>query len=348
MIYGHGDDAHRYGDKIKMNFSSNVYSRADYTELKAHLTEHFGLVAHYPEPDAHSLEAMLAEKLGVAENTVMVTNGANEAIYLIAQLYRGWASVIPQPTFNEYEDACKVFGHLISYDSADELEVLPEDRIYWLCNPNNPTGNVLLKSLVGHIIRKHPRYLYAIDQSYADYTLCPILKPKEMEDCFNVMLIHSLSKKYCIPGLRLGYVVASPIIINRLKHIRQPWAVNALAIEAGKFMVEHDPVMIPDLKAYLGEAQRLHARLAAMEGLMVMKTNTNFMLVNIDYGDAQELKQWLIDNHGILIRDASNFRGLDNHCFRITSQTPEENDCLVEAIAEYIRMKQEKTSGDGD
>ena len=152
MIDGHGDDAFRYGDKIKMNFSSNVYSRADYSELKEHLMTHFDVIGHYPEPDAHSLESMLAEKLGVDENTIMITNGANEAIYLIAQLYKGWASIIPQPTFTEYEDACREYGHTISYESTDDLEILPEDRIYWLCNPNNPTGNVLLKSLMNHII----------------------------------------------------------------------------------------------------------------------------------------------------------------------------------------------------
>jgi len=340
MINGHGDDIFRYGDQIKINFSSNVYSRADYTELKAHLMEHFDVVGHYPEPDAHSLEVMLAERLEMPENTVMVTNGANEAIYLIAQLYRGWASVIPQPTFTEYEDACKVFDHLISYDAGDDLEVLPDDRLYWLCNPNNPTGNVLLKPLMAHIIRKNPRYLYVIDQSYADYTLSPMLKPKEMTDCYNVMLIHSLSKKYCIPGLRLGYVVSSPIIIGRLKEIRKPWTINAMAIEAGKYLVEKDPIMIPDLKGYLDEAQRLHSMLSAIDGLMVMNTGTNFMLVNMDIGNVSDLKRWLIDNYGILIRDASNFHGLDNHCFRVTSQTAEENDILVEAITEYLKLKQ--------
>ncbi len=342
MIYGHGDDMFRYGDKIKMNFSSNVYSGADYSELRAYLMERFDVVGHYPEPDAHSLEKMIAERLEVPENTVMVTNGANEAIYLIAQLYQGWASVIPQPTFTEYEDACMAFGHTISYDTADELEVLPEDRIYWICNPNNPTGNVLLKNLINHIVRTRHRYLHVVDQSYADYTLSPMLEPKEMQDCFNLMLLFSLSKKYCIPGLRLGYVTASPIIIGRLKQIRQPWTINAMAIEAGKYLVQNQPKMIPDLEAYLKEAQRLHENLSAVEGLMVMNSATNFMLVNIDEGNIQELKQWLIDNYGILIRDASNFRGLDDHCFRITSQTPEENDTLVKAITEYRQWRIEQ------
>ena len=341
MIYGHGDDAYRYGDKIKIDFSSNVYSGADLSALKEHLMAHFDVVSHYPEPQPQELEQLLADHLGVPENTVMVTNGANEAIYLVAQMYKGWASVIPQPTFNEYEDACKAFGHLISYNSADELEVLPQDRLYWICNPNNPTGNVLLKSLLNHIIRQHPRYLHVVDQSYADYTLSPTLEAKEMTDCFNVLLIHSVSKKYCIPGLRLGYVFSSPIIIDRLRQIRQPWTVNAMAIEAGKYLVENDPKMIPDLEAYLAEAVRLYQELSAIEGLMVMDTATNFMLVNIDVGDTTELKKWLIDNYGILIRDASNFQGLDNHCFRVTARTKEEDDLLVEAIRQYKTWKQE-------
>jgi threonine-phosphate decarboxylase len=338
MIFGHGDDAYRYGEQIKIDFSSNIYYGADLSGLQAHLTSRFGIVTHYPEPEPTSLEKMLARKLGVADNTVMVTNGATEAIYLIAQLYSGWASNIPQPTFTEYEDACKLFNHLLSYNADDELEVLPEDRIYWLCNPNNPTGNVVNTLLLRHIIRQHPRYLYVIDQSYKDYTLSPMIQPKDMTDCYNVMLVHSLSKTYCIPGLRLGYIFASPIIIDRLRQIRQPWTVNAVAIEAGKYLLENDPKMIPDLPAFLTEAQRLRKNLSAIHGLLVMDTNTHFMLVNIDRSNTLDLKQWLIDHYGILIRDASNFRGLDNHCFRVTTRTPEENDLLVEALKEYVSL----------
>lgn len=340
MTYGHGDDTYRYGDQIKMNFSSNIYQRADLSELKQYLATRLDAIGNYPEPEPRALEVLIAEKLDIPAEMVMVTNGANEAIYLIAQLYRGWASVIPQPTYNEYADACRMFGHNISYERNDELNILPEDRIYWLCNPDNPTGNVLLKSLITHIIRKHPRYLHVIDQSYADYTLQPMLQPKELLDCYNVMIIQSLSKKYCVPGLRLGYLTASPIIIERLRDIRQPWTVNALAIEAGKWLIENDPKVLPDLKAYLDEAQRLRQALSEIEGLMVMDTQTHYMLVNIDWATSLELKNWLIDNHGILIRDASNFHSLDDHCFRVAAQTPEENDALISAIKAYREEKQ--------
>jgi len=340
MIYGHGDDTYRYGDQIKMNFSSNIYQRADLSELKQYLATRLDAIGNYPEPEPRALEALIAEKLEISPDMVMVTNGANEAIYLIAQLYRHWASVIPQPTYNEYADACRMFGHTISYDRNDELNILPEDRIYWLCNPDNPTGNVLLKSLITHIIRKHPRYLYVIDQSYADYTLQPMLEMKEMLDCYNVMILQSLSKKYCVPGLRLGYLTASPIIIDRLRDIRQPWTVNALAIEAGKWLIENDPKVLPDLKEYLDEAQRVKQKLSEIEGLMVMDTQTHYMLVNIDWATSLELKNWLIEKHGILIRDASNFHSLDDHCFRVAAQTPEENDALISAIKAYREEKQ--------
>lgn len=337
MTYGHGDDTYRYGEQIKMNFSSNLYQRADLTALKEHLKGCLDAISHYPEPEPRELEDMIADKLGIPANMVMVTSGANEAIYLIAQLYTGWTSIIPQPTYNEYADACRAFNHTISYERTDELELLPQDRIYWICNPNNPTGNVLLKPLVSHIIRQHPRFLHVIDQSYADYTPKAMLNPKELMDCYNVMIIQSLSKKYCIPGLRLGYMTASPIIIDRLKQIRQPWTVNALAIEAGKYLIENDPQILPDMKEYLEEAQRLKQNLSEIEGLMVMDTDTNFMLVNIEWADTFELKNWLIENHGILIRDASNFHGLDNHCFRVAAQTPEENDALVSALKAFAQ-----------
>jgi threonine-phosphate decarboxylase len=318
-----------------MNFSSNIYQKADLTELKQYLATRLDAIGNYPEPEPKELEELIAEKLEIPASMVMVTNGANEAIYLIAQLYRGWASVIPQPTYTEYADACRMFDHIISYERTDELNILPEDRIYWICNPDNPTGNVMLKQLLAYVIKKHPRFLHVIDQSYADYTLQPMLKPKELLDCYNVMILHSLSKKYCIPGLRLGYMTASPIIIERLRDIRQPWTVNTLAIEAGKWLIKNDPKVIPDIEGYIAEAQRLRDELQAIDGIMVMDTKTHYMLVNIDWTTSLELKNWLIENHGILIRDASNFHGLDTHCFRVAAQSPEENNALINAIKEF-------------
>lgn len=338
MIHGHGDDVYQYGNQVKINFSSNVFAHADLTPLKQHLASRLDVITNYPEPEPVTLERLLAEKLGLQPQQVMVTAGATEAIYLIAQLYRGWASIIPQPTFNEYEDACKVHDHIVSYYDNDTLEQLPEKRVYWLCNPNNPTGKVMQKSLISYIIRHHNQYVFVVDQAYEDYTEYEMLCTSEMQDCYNLLILHSLTKRYCIPGLRLGYITGSPIIIDRLRLLRQPWTVNALAIEAGKYLIgNHVELMSQEQrKAYLEEARRLHGELSKIEGVMMMESDANFMLGYLGETTSRELKQWLIENYGILIRDASNFRGLDTQCFRVSAQTPEEDDVLVTAIMEYL------------
>lgn len=336
MITGHGDDLYRYDGKVKMNFSSNLPQFADLSALKAYLADRLDVISSYPEPEATKLEGLLAERLGVPASGVMVTAGATEAIYLIAQLYRGWASVIPQPTFSEYDDACRMHGHIVSYDDENR-ERLPEKRIYWLCNPNNPTGNVMLKALLNHLVRTKPQYMFVIDQSYETLTLMDMLQPREMADCQNLILIHSMSKQYCIPGLRLSYITGAPGVIAQLRRCRQPWTVNAIAIEAGKFLTANDIEVLPDRRGYLEEARRLHTELNSLAGIRLMDSAANFMLAYLENGRAASLKRWLIDEHGILVRNASNFRGLNNHYFRVSAQTSAENDALVAAVRAYLQ-----------
>ncbi len=339
MTEGHGDDIYRYGDLVKMNFSSNVYQHADHSALKEHLMERFDVIGNYPEPLPYELEKLIALHEGMSPACVMVTNGATEAIYLIAQQFHHSASIIPQPTFNEYADACRLNHHIISFENTEDLSTLPADRVYWICNPNNPSGNVLMKGFVNYVVRRSPRYMFVVDQSYEGYTKEPLLVAREMQDVTNLIILHSFSKTYAIPGLRLGYVTGHPNIIQLLKERQNPWSVNALAIEAGIFLLKQGQVAIPSLDDYLTEAERLRSELGKIEGIQVFETQTNFMLCEMDKGTSANLKQWLIHEHGILIRDCSNFYGLSNHHFRVAAQAREENDALLAAVAEYMKDK---------
>lgn len=340
MIEGHGDDLYRYGELVKMNFSSNIYQHADHSALKAHLAEHLDLINNYPAPRPRLLEKLIARKEGISPEAVMVTNGATEAIYLIAQLFHHSASIIPQPTYNEYADACRIFGHIISYENTEELTTLPADRVYWICNPNNPSGNVLMKGFVDYIVRRSPRYTFVVDQSFEHYTRENLLLARETMGLPNLFILHSLSKTYAVPGLRLGYVTADPSLINMLRSLKQPWTVNALAIEAGLFLLEQGQPAVPDLTTYLEETERFRQALRSIDGIRVFETKTNYMLCEISQMTAPKLKDYLVHEHGMLIRDGSNFYGLSNHFFRVSTQKPEENDALVEAIRE--RLKSDK------
>lgn len=337
MLHGHGDDLYRYNN-ITMNFSSNIYSHADMSKLKQHLCHQLSLIDSYPEPEPLTLAKAIAERRGVSPDCILVTSGATEAIYLIAQALRhsGYTHAhILQPTFNEYADACRMFGLGLTEEDGN-------GTVTWLCNPNNPTGSLHLEDDSADTVCTASEFsktlpaIRVVDQSYEDYTLAHLMSPAEAVAKGNIIQLHSLTKTYAVPGLRIGYAVAAPHLINLLRRFVRPWAVNALAIEAGQWLVSNDAKAIADLPAYLAEANRLRTMLNAIPGISVQPTQTNFMLCRIEGHTAAELKDYLASRHGILIRDASNFVGLTPHHFRVAAQSPKENDALTAAIGEYL------------
>ncbi|WP_321331985.1 threonine-phosphate decarboxylase [uncultured Bacteroides sp.] len=336
MINGHGDDSYIYEREIISNFSSNTYYGIDLSGLKAYLSERMGVISSYPEPEPRSLECLLAKKLDLQTDEVCVTNGATEAIYLIAQTFRGSRSAILVPTFSEYADACRMHGHAVS--SIYNLDTLNEEiQLVWLCNPNNPTGEVNNKNKLLPLIAKYPKKCFVIDQSYEDFTLKPLFTAAEAAALPNVILLHSMTKRFAIPGLRLGYITAHEALLMQIRLQRMPWSVNALAIEAGHYLLNNEAPNSLDITAYLAETNRLASALRSLGCLDVWPTDTHYMLVRLRTGKAAALKNYLANEQGLLIRDASNFEGLDDCFLRIATQTPAENDALVTAIAQWIK-----------
>ena len=337
MIEGHGDDLYKYGKKIVSNFSSNVYNRIDHSGLYQRLNERLSTICSYPEPMPYSLESEIARRYSLTPRQVCVTNGATEAIYLIAQVFQGRISAVLGPTFSEYADACRVHRHKVK--PSYSLDALPEDaELVWICNPNNPTGEVRNKEDLKALVDSHPDKLFIFDQSYEYFTLKSLLGIKEAASFPNVILLHSMTKQYAIPGLRVGYFTASEGLTDDVRCRRMPWSVNSLAIEAAKYLLEEGDGISADIPQLLAERERLTNLLLATGMLEIWPTDTHYMLIKLRMGKAAALKDFLAVNHGILIRDASNFEGLDERFFRIATQTPEENDKLVKAISEWMEQ----------
>lgn len=344
MINGHGDDAYKYGRKIRYNFSSNVFNRVNIDGLKRHLCNCIDEIGSYPEPEPYSLERKIAAVKSLKSGEVCVTNGATEAIYLIAQTFRGLNVAICQPTFSEYADACRM--HACNVRAIFQLPYknsgyrLPDDiNMLWLCNPNNPTGRAYEIGYLRKLIENNPNVCFVIDQSYESFTMEEMFTAKEAASYCNVLLLHSMTKRYAVPGIRLGYVTAKGELLQRLRNNRMPWSVNKLAVEAGLYLMEHPHDAPIDMPAYLLETQRLSLMLNSLDGVDVTPTQTHFMLCSLKNGKASTLKEYLAKEHGILIRDASNFEGLNDGCFRIATQTPKENDMLVKAIAMFVNWR---------
>ena len=335
MIEGHGDDAYKY-KAIKINFSSNVYNHVDHSGLYQYLSRQMESIRTYPEPEPYSLEKVLAERFRLSSEEVCVTNGATEAIYLIAQTFRNQTSAILMPTFSEYADACRLHGHKVV--PIYNLNRLPDrGKLIWLCNPNNPTGEVREKEALTACIKQNRQRIFIIDQSYEFFTQKALLTAREAAEFPNVILLHSMTKRFAVPGLRLGYITACKELLHEIRTQRMPWSVNQLAIEAGHYLLSSSQCDI-DISLLLKEKERLAQSLLSIGGMEIWPSDTHYMLVQLRMGKAAALKEYLATEQGILIRDASNFEGLNEHFFRIATQTPEENDKLVESIKIWTYM----------
>ena len=163
-----------------------------------------------------------------------------------------------------------------------------------------------------------------------------MLRDEDIVKHGRMILLHSMTKKYCIPGLRLGYLTAHRGIIAKLREFRTPWSVNSLAIEAGKYLVTHDINVLPSIDWMRKETEWFRESINQMDGFEAFPTQTNFFLVRLKHLNSSLLKENLAIKEGILIRDASSFEGLDDHYIRIATQLHEENETLLTCLKQYL------------
>ena len=366
MIEGHGDDAGRYNTPIRADFSSNVWYGGLDPGLQTHLQEKIATVTHYPDAGAEGLQQVIADACGLTPDQVLVTNGATEAIYLVAQAFRGRKAIVFTPSFAEYEDACRMHGldiqrlpweQLHSSSSSATLAspniapsasfptiapsvpanaaapALSSAGLAFICNPNNPTGAALPLAEVRQLLDDHPHCCFVIDESYIEFTrattsLLPFLSVHP-----NAIVLRSLTKSCCIPGLRIGYAVAASPLIRAIRQGKMPWSVNRLAIEAGQYIFRHkDRFQLP-LTRLLEETAAWQRQLQEATGWQIMPTATHYFIVETKGSiRAADLKADLIAQHGLLIRDAANFPGLTQGHFRVACQHPAHNRLLTDAL----------------
>ena len=303
MVIGHGNDKYKYEAGIKHDFSSNIPGGIDHSGLVEFLKDRLLSIKDYPNPTGSPLDELLSKRLDIPAECICITNGATESIYLTAQSFHGSRSAVLMPTFSEYADACRMNGHTVK--SIFSLDAIQDS-------------------------------IFVIDQSYESLTAEPLLRTNEAVLYPNVILIHSLTKEFAIPGLRLGYLTAPLSLIHQIAAHRMPWSVNQLAIQAGCYLLQHEDEYELDLEGLLDECDYVGRRLTEIGGMEVWPSKTNFLLVQLRNGKASALKDYLAREHQILIRDCSNFEGLDERFFRIAVQSPEENELLLSAIEEWI------------
>ncbi|MDD2438519.1 MAG: aminotransferase class I/II-fold pyridoxal phosphate-dependent enzyme [Massilibacteroides sp.] len=341
MLFGHGDDFYNFQQEVNSNFSSNVWHGVNLELLKEHLNKQFDKIMRYPEPDASSLKRIIARRYEIKEENVLVMNGSITAFYLLAQAWSNGKSTILIPSFAEYEDACRLHGHELRFfstrDDLSSMELEGQD-FCWICNPNNPDGKLFSKTELIALITANKKTMFIIDQSYVSFTTEELLKPGDVLKYKNLILVYSMSKAYSLPGLRLGYVIANPKVVAELNKYIVPWSVNVVAIEASKYILIHPAQFTLPIRKWQRETAEFIYLLNKLDDIEVIPTQTTFFLVHLKKGTATELKRFLMDKYGLLIRDASNFRGLDETYFRVCTQRADQNQQLVGAIKDWLEQ----------
>ena len=304
----------------------------------------------YPDPLANELRDALAARHGLERGCVCVGNGGDELLFnlLLAFGGRGRTLLTCPPDFSEYA----FFASLLETDvvriSRDPetfapnipaaLEAAHSANLVIVTSPNNPTGDVLPLEFVEGLCRACPG-IVMVDEAYGEFadegtSAVPLLAHHE-----NLVVLRTLSKAFGEAGIRCGYVLAAPDVIDVFSAVRQIYSVNVLTQAAALVAVRLRDAYAPVVEQIRSERERLHAGIEALLSKVsaagrIWPSQGNFLLVRLPH--ASDIRKRLRDEYSILVRDFSSAPGLAG-CLRITVGTPEENDAVLSALAELLK-----------
>lgn len=298
-------------------------------------------VDRYPDREALTLRRALSRDLEVEIERIMVGNGSIELVWLVALAFvrSGDVVLILDPTFGEYRRAAMLMGAQIHTCTATSHAAFCPDleailtalqrlapRVVFLCNPNNPTGTFLQVETIMAWAAARPTTLFVVDEAYLTFAVGAPSMLQEQPD--NVLVLRSMTKAYALAGVRLGYAVGHPDVLNLLHKVRPPWSVNALAQAAGVVALTDTAHIASSLSHVVQAKQQLVQDLSHV-GLQPVSSCTHFFLLRV--GDAAACRRALLQR-GILVRDCTSF-GLPAY-IRVATRRPEENARLLAALVE--------------
>lgn len=296
----------------------------------------------YPDPLANELRDLIAAHYGLSRDNVLVGNAGDELLFDVALAWGGPNRTLLTcpPTFSVYgANAHLTNTRVIDVPrkadfSLDEEAVIARaaqgdvDMIV-ITSPNNPTGNAESLEFIERLLEATDA-LVLVDEAYGEFGGTPATSLLATHE--NLIILHTFSKAYSAAGVRLGYVLANPSVIQELLKVRQPYSVDSISQLVGCAIMRNTDAFTERIEVIIAERERMTERLAEIDGITVYPSHANFLLVRIPGAD--EIWQGLYDR-GILVRDFSHAPGLEG-CLRITIGLKEENDAVLAALEELL------------
>ena len=337
----HGGDV--YDGEIRLDFSANTNPygtpQAVLNAMSAVLTR----VHQYPDPYCRELVKAVSEFEAVPKDWILCGSGAAELIYSYCEALGPGRAMELAPTFSEYSLAlervgCQVERYPLKKENYfsltdDFLPVLERScpDVLFLCNPNNPTGQVIGLPLLEKILdvcAKQGSSLF-VDECFLDLSDDGVSLKARLGEHPNLFILKAFTKSYGMAGVRLGYCLCSDSeLLEKMSHSVQPWNVSTLAQAAGaaalgeRGFLQKTRTLIPQ------ERQWLQSELEAL-GFWVCPSHANYIL----FHGREDLYRRLREQ-GIAIRNCGNYHGLEAGWYRIAVRLHEENERLIEAVKE--------------
>jgi threonine-phosphate decarboxylase len=328
-----------------LDFSASINPLGMAPGVGRALLDNLDRLLHYPDKDSSELKEALAAYHRVGPDQIAVANGSTEIIHLLPRAFGGRRALIVAPAFAEYAAALARCGWEIDYftlQSEDgfalSLPALMEKLsgrydLLFLCNPANPTGGLIPKPEIARVLAlcQGCGTFLVLDEAFIDF--CEEESAKELiASAERAVLLRSMTKFFAIPGLRLGYAIGAPATVAAIAALQDPWSVNTAAQLAGIASLADAEYGRRTREYVEAERERLAGRLARIPGFKVFPSRANYLLVQLCNGaGVAELRAELL-KRGVLIRDCSNFVGLDGGFFRVAVRLREENDRLLELL----------------
>lgn len=329
-----------------IDFSASINPLGLSKKVKETIRKGMDGLVNYPDPDTSMLRQKIAERHDIDPGTILCGNGSTELIYLIPRALKQERVLIPGPTFSEYERACRLSqgSRLKRYELKEKnkfqfhidsfISAIQGCDIAFLCNPNNPTGTLLRReeiSAIADAAGKQRCYL-VVDEAFIDFS------PEEsviheVKDNPYLIVLRSMTKFHALTGLRIGYAVFHKNLLRRVREFKEPWTVNSLAQKAAITALD-DRDYIEKTYRLITREKRYIEKCLGTFGTTFFLSAANYYLLKVD--DARGLVGRL-RNKGILVRDCSNFRGLNNSYIRIAVKSRKHNEMLMKELSELCR-----------
>ncbi|MDN4493944.1 pyridoxal phosphate-dependent aminotransferase [Ureibacillus aquaedulcis] len=332
-----------------IDLSENVNAQGVPLEIRERWPQLAGLLENYPDELADPLRTKLAKLHQLHEEQIIVSNGASESLAVLARYFSGKKACILQPNFSEYERTLLAenvqvqslivedFGRY-TFSIAKVKQAMIDVEVLYLSNPNNPTGVIIEAGTIEQLLKHGQKHncMVVVDEAFMDWTGEAETVIPMVAEYDNLIVVRSMTKMYCLAGIRLGYILTqkAPDLRKYYSH----WNVSSIAISIGERCLELGEFVKHSTQMNEIWREEIKTFLTAFN-CEVSDSRANYLLFKLPNNfQPDDFFEYLLKK-GIVLRHTYNFTGLNGEWFRVAIKTPTNMTKFKTAFKSYVQNR---------